>query len=870
VIRLAIRELISRRVATAMASLGVVTAVLGFVLLAATARTTNAVLTGDVARAWRGPYQLLVRPANARTELEERDGLIRPNYFSGLVGGITAEQYRSIRDLPDVDVAAPVALVGFVEWPASWTLDLRDAVPAGTSGVFRLSFSALGESGLSTYPLGDQFLIAAPNGQLQITPTGTTLRIGESVIGCTQQVRCLVGTTLAPPVPQAVTPATTLAFSLPIVVAGVDPDAEAALAGLSACVSSGRYLLESDVPLQVTSTVGPQTAIPILVSTTSFIDESVRVTIARAVDPAPLLQGTLPQQLRDWENIDQRNVSADELYRRFVGALGTGPFYNVSPLWSPSEVNYETTATSRLRAVTVTSDLSVFRNPLLPANADATPIEARDIWFRRLTARPQVQRQELPNAWLRVGQYDPGCLPSFDQLAGGGGIDAYSLPGVRLPNGELLGPTRAMSGYVNSPPLILTTLEGAKWLSDPRRFSGASGDAFISAIRVKVTGADVAGPVAYARLARAAAEIHDLTGLAVDIVVGSSPRPIQVDLPAGTFGRPDLVVSEGWSVKGIAYRFSRALQIQDVALFAVALLGALALVAQTAFVAVRRRRHEFAVLRGLGWQGRHLALLVLLEVIGIGLLSGLVALAIGFPLSLALGGGDSLQLILLVLPLAVLVSLVGGVLPAFAATRTSVAKALFTSAPIKRSRLPRRSWELGVDELVRRRGAEPLIGVTVIALAGTLLGTIVAIEIAFRGQLDVTVLGEYVAARIGPYHLVIALVTLAVGALAAGQIITLGYLERQPELAMLRAVGWRSRDVVAYVIGQALALCLIGGAVAALLVTILMLVLGANPRDLALGVLAGLSAPLLAVFLAIAATLAHAYRLSPAELLRGE
>src|SRR5687767_9053061 len=103
-IRLALRELVGRRVASGLAVLGVTTAVLGFVLLAATAKTTSAVLTGEVARTWRGPYQLLVRPASSRSELEERDGLIRPNYFSGLVGGITADQHDAIRAIPGVAV----------------------------------------------------------------------------------------------------------------------------------------------------------------------------------------------------------------------------------------------------------------------------------------------------------------------------------------------------------------------------------------------------------------------------------------------------------------------------------------------------------------------------------------------------------------------------------------------------------------------------------------------------------------------------------------------------------------------------------------------------------------------------------------------
>lgn len=870
-IRLAVAELIARRVATALAALGVITAVLGFVLLAETAKTTTALLSGEVARTWRGPYHLLVRPSAAQSDMEARDGLIRPNYFSGLIGGITRDQYQTIRALPGVEVAAPIALVGFVQWPASWVVDLTGTIGGSEPSVVRLSFAGSGEAGLSRYPLGDHYVVATTSGQVQTAPGRNMLHLGSAVIECSQQVHCYSGATLVPPVPQLPQgPGTVLGFALPIVVAGVDPEAEAALAGLSQCVKSGRYLLPSDVPTQVSAPAGLQTTIPVLVSQTSFIDESVQVTIARARDAASLLQGTQPQDLADWEVLEQRSVAAEELYQRFIRSLGSGSFYNVSPLWSPSEVRYEVVDADHLRAQTVPADPTVFVNQLLLATGpELGPIEARDVWFRGLATRAQVRRTELPNSWLRVGEYDPSCLPSFDELAGGGGIDAYSLPRVRTADGGFLGPTRSMAGYVNSPPLILTTLHGAEWFADPSRFAGAPSEAFISAIRVRVAGAEAAGPSAYARLARTAADIHERTGLAVDVVVGSSPKTIQVDLPAGSFGRPSLVVTEGWSVKGVAYTFDRALQVQDLALFAVALFGALALVAQTAFVAVRRRRREFATLRALGWQRHHLTAVVMLEVGGIGLLAGAVALILALPLSVLVAGHIS-ALTLLVVPLALLVSIAGGVLPAIAVTRATVAKTLFAAGAHPRGRMPDLPWQIGLMEVLRRQGREPLVAISVIALAGTLVGAVIAIAIGFRGQLDITVLGTYVASRVLPFHAIIAALTLVIGALAAGQIVTLGYLERQPELATLRAAGWRASDVVAYVAGGALAVCGIGGVVAAALVLLLTVALGAAPGAIALAVGAALLSPVLAVLLAVTGTLLHAYRLSPAQALRGE
>jgi ABC-type antimicrobial peptide transport system permease subunit len=58
------------------------------------------------------------------------------------------------------------------------------------------------------------------------------------------------------------------------------------------------------------------------------------------------------------------------------------------------------------------------------------------------------------------------------------------------------------------------------------------------------------------------------------------------------------------------------------------------LVGETGYISVRRRRREFGVLRGLGWRASSIAWLGELEMLMLGLGTGLVALAAGIPLSL--------------------------------------------------------------------------------------------------------------------------------------------------------------------------------------------------------------------------------------------
>ncbi len=499
-----------------------------------------------------------------------------------------------------------------------------------------------------------------------------------------------------------------------------------------------------------------------------------------------------------------------------------------------------------------------------------TPPAVRDRWFRTVTQHGYDQA-EGNRYWTVVGTYNPDCLPGFDPLAGGG-LETYATPTVRLADGRELRPSRSLAGYINPPPLLLTTLDGAAWLSDPKRFDGRPGAAFISVVRVKLAGLGEPGPLAEARIGRVAADIRDATGLQVDVVKGASPREVQVDLPAGRFGRPALTVREPWSVKGVAFRFTEAVSAQNLALFTLALVGATILVGETAYTAVRRRRAEFGVLRALGWPARRVAALVELEMLLLGLAVGVVALALGLPLAAMAGVRLLVWTMAAAVPLAVAVAALAALLPALAAARGTTMGVLTRGGRgrVRRSRPPRFALTLGLRDLVGLWRTEALLGVIAIALGAAMLGGVVLVAAAFRGQLDTTVLGVYLGERVRPFHVAVAALTLAIGALAAGQIVTLGYLERQAQLAALRALGWPRAHVLRLLAAQGLALGALGGLAGALAVWAAGAATGAAPDAIGLGALASVLVALVAAALAVLGPLLQASHSRPAELLRGE
>jgi hypothetical protein len=883
----AARELVCRRTASLLALAGLVTATIGFVVLASTSQTTQAQLTGDIGSAWKTPYDILVRPRAAASELERRDGLVTPNFLSSSPRGITLDQLSKVRAVAGVAVAAPIAIVGTVQFgmisPAILPVDLTTLLPDGGIYAFRTSATAIGDGGTSRYPLvgsSAPVVVAAMEGVYDFA--AGTLTVGKRQINCRDlRVSCFARTAINCPAqatscmgfPGLPIPGlkpdqvgSFVYFPVPMTIAGIDPVAEEQLSPLSACLRSGRHLLPTDAPKPSQNGEGGP-GIPILAANTALLDESVDVKVARA-DGAGLAAGKGADSLA-WSDVGKVSIDANVALSTFLAAH-TGQFPNLSPIWTPGPVQYEL-AGSMLTLQPVPPDLEAYSNPLVPEASleQIAPAEANDTWFRRLDEHPRTTQGTSPaNTWQVVGTFDPTCLPAFDSK-GAGQLSTYSPASVTTSAGHQLGAGRNLASFLDRPPLLLTTLAGAQYFADPRNFKRAPGDRFITAIRVKVAGADSPGPASQNRLTRIAADIQEESGLDVDIVKGSSPQAIQIAVPAGNFGRPAMVVSQGWSAKGLAFRFFRAVTAQNLAIFSVVLVAALTLVAQTAYVSVRRRRHEFGVLLAIGWPQWRVVALVELEMLILGVAAGLVGIVLGAPALLATNQIATWWNFAAVLPLAIGISLLAGLLPALMVGRGSTRQVMDEPRPLSDRFLPRSPFLLGMRTVFDLRW-DARLGIAVLALGGALLGLVVLIAVAFQGALDSSILGTYLSARVRPFHLIVVGVTLLVGALAVAEVLTIGYLERRQHLASLRACGWAASQVAVLMLGEAVGLGL--GAVAfslAVPVTVGAL-LGAGPQSLAASGLASAGMCLLATAIAALAPTMYAYSASVARALRGE
>lgn len=892
----AFRELVSRRTATGLAALGLLTATLGFMLLASTSKTTEAVLTGSVSSAWATPYDILVRPPGHQAPLEMQQGLIRPNFLGSMSGGITMEQLAAIRGISGVEVAAPVAVAGYLTWPSVEQVLLASYAQGSRFVAFRVTATRTGDAGTTTYPPQVSYILAAAHGSIVVKSQAVGLGTESLVVG-NRSIECpfptlsadgskllgftcqgLYGSCSTATCPSEFANSISTFALLPqaVVVAGIDPQAEARLAGLDRCVSSGRYL--SSVDSWTLAQVGPGInkenveEMPVLVSDHTFIDESLTLTVDRAPEPPIAATGDPFSQVKAWTRVVSNTWSADDLYRHFLD-VAQKPIGSLSNTWTPGDVTYSGSG-DRLTAQTTAPDFSVFQTsinyPPLTGEQSAPP-EARDIWFRKLAPHAinnSYQSGEGPPAFLPVGRYDPACLARFNPLAGGA-LETYAPASVTLPNRRQMGPNASVTGYVNMPPTILTTLSGIRVLDDPNHYDGAPGDAFISVIRVRVAGTEQPGSIAQRRLTRVAAAIHDATGLQVDIVKGVSPRQVQVTLPAGNFGRPALAVTEPWSVKGVGFRFLQAVSLQNLLMFSLVLVAAAFLVGQTAYVSVRRRRSELAVLRAIGWPPWRIALLIELELLILGLAVGAVGLAVGLVITGAAHVGPSWWTVVGVVPLALVIALLAGVVPAASTMRGTTISVISHLEPIRDRQLPSTVLALGLRQVMVWRW-DVAMAVAALALGAALLGGIELIAVGFRGQLDTTVLGTYLSGQVRPFHYVVVGLTIAVGAIAAAQVITLAYLERRVQLATLRALGWPRMEVVKLLLGQATGIGLVAAAIAVTISIAAGLALSASVAAVVGSAATALGMTVIATAIAVIAPLTHAYAADPAAGLRGE
>jgi putative ABC transport system permease protein len=889
VLRFLFQQLKHRRGRALALGVGIFIASSSFVVLTATAKTSALHVKGSVRSNFRTAYDILVRPPNSATTLEQTERLVRPNYLGGVFGGITLAQYQKIRAIKSVGVAAPIANLGYVLPLGNIPVSISNLVTHDPVQLYRLHYTWVADNGMSHYAGSDgyvyynrrdRFVLGqgfTPGGELipgRKSPLGVCLGFARSVPSANGPFKTSNQASLdcfSSRSPEIATENAAFAHGLPItdigsantatfpiLVAAIDPAEEAKLLHLDKTVVAGRYLTQLDGPhVEQVGSAGHR-LVPAIASVRTFQSDRLRVTVEKlgGYDPS-----NLPQQLASKQGyafasalggkvVQTRSIDLQPIYNRLLGGqLFQAPGeINSFAYWSVSQVRYQQLGADRLRPLTVTGSKESWKSgfyfpsggywPAPPAN--------RDVQFRALQEHEKSNFSD-PSGVQRgaslkiVGRYDPTQLPGFSPLSQVP-LETY-YPPLLQPNdnrtSSLLGgspflPSQNLGGYIQQPPLILISLAALRPFLNSHFYTGASPAAPISAIRVRVNGVHGPDAVSMARIRAAALEIHDRTGLAVDITAGSSPHPVAIELPAGQYGRPTLNLREGWSKKGVSLAFLKAVDRKDIALFFLILAICGVFVANGASAVVRARRTEIGTLLTVGWRQRDIFLAVLGELAAVGAIAGAVGAGAAAITVYAFDLNASPVQMLLVWPLAIGVALVAGIVPSWLASRQVPLDAVRPPVVGRERSGQARSMRALAWVNLWRLPVRTALGAFSLFAGVASLTLLLGIDSAFQGSLVGTLLGSAVSLRVSGYDFASVSVTIGLAALAVSDIIYLNLRQRAAELVTLRSVGWSDGQLLRLIALEGLGLGVLGCGTGALAGVAIGVLLGIPVVDVAL------------------------------------
>ena len=894
--RLAWSQLRYRRARVLALLAGMLVAVTAFTVLTAASRTSQLRTVGAVTAHFRSAYDILVRPEGARTELESRTGTVQPNFLSGIYGGITMAQYHEIQRIPGVQVAAPIAMVGYLMPQVPIIIKLpATAARAHGRHLYRVSATWVSAGGSVRIPQPPSYVYLTSNpltgqGSYEQLPGGSQASVcngyplsstyppfsaaRQSSLWCWSQVNGLFGQGSWEGL-TARRPGLAVTWWFPMLVAAIDPAAEARLDGLNRAVTSGRYLGEH-VGLALNAAASGGSTFPVLAADRSGVGEYAAIRVQRLPSPArpPALD---PGVMRKDAAVAGRTVAvttitAGQAYGHMVSLLTGSRYqdYNQDPTgyWNIDSTRYRRGRNGSLVAVTMRNPASVwtFAVPGLPGPPmDESATAYRTVIEHEFTNSAPVPATPIPRA---VGLFDPGKVRVFDPLSAVplGPYQPVAAAPANAASRKALGghnllPSLNMGGYVSQPVQLITTLSALPALERSTVFTGNLHAADpISVIRVRVAGVTGPNPVSLERIKEAAQQIAVRTHLTVDIVTGSSPAPTAISLPAGKFGQPSLRLTEGWVKKGVAVAILSAVDTKSVVLFTLILVVCALFVANSATAAIRGRHQELGVLACLGWTRPRVFATVLGELAVIGLLAGAAGGALSLPLSAALQLRASPVRAILAVPAAVALAVVAGAVPAWLASRSAPVAAI--RPPVlasRRGRHPRGITGLAVANVHRTPGRS-LAGALSLAIGIAALTLLTAMTLAFRGIIVGSLLGNAVAVQVRGVDYVAVVASVALGVLAVADVLFLNIRERAAELATLRALGWPETALTRLVVTEGAVTGLVGSLAGATLgLAAAAEFAGQFPARLLLAATA-------AVFAAVLVTVAAA--LLPAQLLR--
>ena len=387
--------------------------------------------------------------------------------------------------------------------------------------------------------------------------------------------------------------------------------------------------------------------------------------------------------------------------------------------------------------------------------------------------------------------------------------------------------------YFTLPPAILIPIDSVGVLDNrflPREgFLAVDRGAPISAIRVRVDGITGLDDASLERINLVSQQIALETGLAVDIVIGSSlvDQPVTLAQPGDL---PDLHLIERWSQVGAVTVIRDAVDQKSVLLFTLILASGILTIAAVASAAAAAQRSDLGTLAAVGYRPRRLWGFLLAQQAGLGFGAGAIGALISWPVAALMGVHISPERSLLAIPIATALTALAALPSAISAARTYPIKLLKPAVRAPRRAFPVQSaGRMGVASMLRRP-LRLLRASLAIAIAVAAVTVSVVITTTFQGLVTGTLLGNSVLLQVRTADIVAGIILTILGLVCLTMTMRFAHLEDASDWAVLAAVGWSPRLITRAVLMQGALAGLLGailGLVIALVLTATLI--GTNP-----------------------------------------
>ncbi|MBY6038057.1 ABC transporter permease [Fictibacillus nanhaiensis] len=754
---------------------GVLILSIGLSYLVGITQANNGTIVDELQKRWKSSYDIVVRPQGSRSVTEDLN-LLEPNYLSGLSGGITMEQYEKIRKMDSIEIAAPIAMIGFTN------NDVKlDQVNVTIPGVYRLKMTEMNNNGvIKEIDEGDFYFTV---GKWKPSDSGKEYGTAE-----------FDGS---------------LSYGSYLLLAGVDPEEEAKLVGLDKAIiksENSRYFIKGDTAEEISldATI-KDTSIPVIMSKKEYADSRISFVVEKL--DIPFQSG---EQQKSMENV--RNNGGLEFLKKQKGIVVEKRTFTTSQAQKKvveQIMNNQSTLDDHSKFVA-----------LKPSPVDYRPIDSpfKDRWTFSYEITPFTLPEDSLikvdqayrhvnmfgddfNSWLRlrvdpVGIFDPTKIkiskdpltelpmetyfPAKAQLV----MDADETP-VNPP--RTMKPENNPYGFLTKPPTMLTTLDAAAKLL---------GDKPIASIRIKVKGVNQLNKESEKLLKQVAKEIEKETGLITDITLGSSPQPALTHVPGIEKKKSIGWVEQPWIKLGSSISIFKETKVGASSFIITVLLVAIVYVFSSNLIMMYARKKEYAVLLSLGWRPNQLSKLLFIESTILGSIVSIISWLILGYIYLSNDIDTSTGRILLIGVFGLFIYWIGTLVPAMLVRNIQPYESMKAGEISKGKRYFKSQTPIGIsNNYMLTRWKRSVLSILSIALPSTMLIFFIFVTFRLKGVMYATWLGQYVALEVGPMHYLAMGIAMAIAILTTLEIIWQNVVERQPEFAVLKALGWRDETI---------------------------------------------------------------------------